>query len=236
MTIYGLAYNESFMLPFFVAHYRKNFPGCRIVIYNNMSDDGTKEIALSLDCEVIDYDTDGKLSDAKYLEIKNNCWKGIEADENGDRWVMIVDIDEFCEINERDLKNETGFSTIVNFEGWNLVAMDTTLDITTIKHGVRAPSYDKNYLFNATYINEINYLPGCHRSNPQGTILRLGNTHRALHYKYINIDYMIARHAHYASRMSEENIRKGWAVHYHYPPEQIREEFEAARKNAIKIL
>src|SRR6185369_7030153 len=137
ITIYTIAFNEMVMIQSFVDHYRKAFPGCRIVVYNNMSDDNTKAVALMLGCEVIDYDTGRKLSDSKYLDIKNNVWKHAETD-----WVLVVDMDEHCLITESDLLRESAAGTnILRFEGWNMVAMRPTLDVKTIEYGVRAPSY-----------------------------------------------------------------------------------------------
>ena len=64
------------MLPYFIRHYRKNFPDCRIIVYDNHSTDATVKIAEAADCEVIPYDTGNHLDDMKYLEIKNHCWQG----------------------------------------------------------------------------------------------------------------------------------------------------------------
>jgi hypothetical protein len=46
---------------------------------------------------------------------------------------------------------------------------------------------------------------------------------------------MINRHAIFASRLSDENIRRGYGAHYMYGEQQIIEEFETARKQSIKI-
>lgn len=237
ITIYTIAYNEELMLPYFVAHYRKNFPGCRIVVYNNMSDDRTKEIALSLGCEVIDYDTGGKLSDLKYLEIKNNCWREATTD-----WVWVGDVDEHCYFTAEDIIRESAAdSNIIRFEGWNMVNKANNLAIETIDHGVRAPSYDKSYCFNRMEIQEIRYSPGCHTANPSTVmgayaIKQSEKKYRCLHYKYLNLDYMIKRHALFASRLSPENIAKGYGFHYRFPASKIKREFQDAQRKAIKIL
>jgi len=237
ITIYTIAFNEMVMIQSFVDHYRKAFPGCRIVVYNNMSDDNTKAVALMLGCEVIDYDTGGKLSDSKYLDIKNNVWKHAETD-----WVLVVDMDEHCLITESDLLRESAAGTnILRFEGWNMVAMRPTLDVKTIEYGVRAPSYDKSYCFNRIEIAEIMYNPGCHKSNPVTVmsayqIKYSENAYKCLHYKYLNADYMVKRHALFASRLSEDNRKKGYGGHYLYPASKIKREFQEAQRNAIKVI
>ena len=228
MTIYTITYNEELMLPYFIEHYRKRFPNCKIVVYDNESTDDTRAIAMGMDCELITYSTNNKLSDSTYLEIKNNCWKG----QND--WVIVADCDEFLDIWESDLENEQ--ASIISVEAYNMVNIEDNLDIYGITHGVRSTSYDKAYCFNASKIHKINYGAGCHSCSPTGQVSYSKKKYEARHYKYINIDYMIARHAIFASRRSEENIQRGFGAHYAYPPEQIKQEFLTARKNAIKLL
>lgn len=232
VTVYGLCYNEEIMLPYFVSHYRKMFHNCRIVLWDNMSDDRTHEVALQNNCEIVTYDTGGKLNDVKYLELKNNAWKESETD-----WVLIADIDEFVQIDEKMLlaEQETG-STIIRFEGWNMVNMNHELNPTELKTAVRAPSYDKSYLFNKKHINEINYHAGAHTASADGFITYSVQTYKCLHYKYLNLEYMINRHKHFAGRLSDENKKKGYGFHYLYPEKRIIKEFDEARKQAIKIL
>ena len=232
ITIFSIAYNEIIMLSKFVEHYRRNFPYCRIVIYSNESDDGTDELAISLGCEVIVYKTGGKLSDKTYLEIKNTCWRNAKTD-----WVLISDIDEFCDLDTDDIVIEEALgTTLLRFEGYNMIGMDGTLNIDKIDHGVRAPSYDKTYCFRRSKIESINYGPGAHSASPVGEIKYSDEVYRTLHYKYIEVEYMIKRHKHFASRLSDDNKKHNYGGHYLFPEKRIRKEFEEARKQAIKIL
>jgi len=233
ITIYTICYNEELMLPFFIRHYRKQFPDCKIVVYDNQSSDSSVSIAKAAGCEVITYDTGGKLDDAAYLQIKNNCWK--EADDTD--WVLVCDVDEHFTANNKTLSicDIYGYS-IVKSEGWNMTNMADDLDIEAIEMGVRAPSYDKIYAFNKRKIKEVNYSPGCHGASPLGDVVVSTHPYICKHYKYINIDYMIDRHAMFAKRMSPNNRAKGYGAHYDYPPERIRQEFENARLNAQIVL
>lgn len=232
ITIYAIMFNEEVMLPHFIAHYRKRFTGAIIVLYDNESTDNSVQIAKDAGCQVITYDTGGKLDDMTYLKIKNNCWK--DAVTN---WVMICDIDELCDISDRDLFREEGYgSTVIQFHGYNMVNLQDDLHIETIETGVRAPSYDKLYLFDKSQIKEINYSPGCHGASPLGKIRLSKAIYLCKHYKYINLDYMIKRHKMFSERLSDENKKRGYAVHYSYPPERIEREFENARLNAQIVL
>ena len=199
ITIYTIAYNEAFMLPVFVQHYRRMFNNCRIVVYDNLSTDNTAQLARQLGCEVHRYDTNGKLDDLTYLTIKNNCWKSAQTD-----WVAVVDVDELIDVNLRtiiDMGNEG--SSIARFEGYNMVNLADNMNITGINHGVRAADYDKAYLFNRSKITEINYGPGCHWCNPVGEVKYSDKVYRCYHYKYINADYMILMHKAFAQRLSD---------------------------------
>lgn len=231
ITIYTVAWNEEFMLPRFISHYRALFPGCKIIVCDNESTDTTREIASDYDCEVRIFKTGNKLSDSTYLEIKNNWWKDADTD-----WVLVCDVDEFLYITERQLKEEESMGvTIIKGEGYNMVAPDDerVYEPSEIITGVRAPSYDKLYLFNTAHIYEINYLYGCHKANPSGKIKYA--TYQCRHYKYLNLGYMIHRHALFSQRMSDHNKKHGLGGHYLYTPEEITKEFYDARKKATTI-
>lgn len=229
-TVFTICFNEEFILPHFIAHYRKMFPGCRIIIYDNESTDRSREIALAADCEVITYNTGSKLDDNTYLKIKNSCWKSTKG------WVIICDCDEFCDISAEDLCNETKNGTsIIKFRGFNMVNLADTMNFNSIKSGIRAPSYDKNYCFNSNDIMDMGYQMGCHAANPFGDVHYSEKVYNCRHYKYINPDYMVSRHQAFAARLSDENIKRGYGGHYLYTEQQIRAEFEEARKQAKKL-
>lgn len=220
------------MLPHFIRHYRKAFPSCKIVIYDNISTDQSWLIGREMGCEMRTYDTGGKLDDMTYLKLKNNVWKDADTD-----WVIVCDVDEHFCIDEKILqKAESKGQTVIKSEGWNLVNLQDDLDIQSIETGIRAPSYDKMYCFNKRHIKEVNYSPGCHGCSPSGNFVLTPESYILKHYKYININYMIERHALFASRMSDNNKKKGMGIHYTYSPERIRQEFENARLNAQIVL
>lgn len=237
ITVYTITYNESLLMQFMIDHYRTRFPGCRIVIYDNMSTDETVKIALANGCEVISFDTNNQLSDRHHMNIKNSCWKKAKTD-----WVLMCDLDELLDINEKQLKEEENFGTsIIKPEAYNMINMKNNLDIANIKYGVRDPNYDKCCLFNKKFIDEINYGAGCHKCNPVGTIKYSNNTYKLLHYKLINETYTIEKLKTTVARLSPENIKNGWLCYSMFPYqeareiEEIRQIYREDRKNAIKL-
>jgi len=235
VTIYTVAYNEELMLPFFIKHYRTMFPECRIVVYDNQSTDRTAEIAKSSNCEVIQYDTNNKISDRKYLEIKNNCWKDSKTD-----WNIVCDVDELAHITREQLEYESGLGTsIIKFTGWDMVNMSEDpedISIDTLQWGEYTHYYDKSIAFDKSKIHEINFGPGCHNATPQGEVKYSLNQYNLLHYKYIGEDYMVNRYKLFHSRLSEDNIKMGWGYHYSEAEEALRKSIKIKKHNAIKLI
>jgi len=223
ITVYTIAYNEEIVLPFFIKWYRERFPDCKIVVYDNYSTDNTEKIALENNCEVIKYDTNNQLSDRKYLEIKNNCWKEAKTD-----WVIVCDVDELLEIKPEDLNTD---QTLFKSKGYNMCNVENLKNILDIKHGIESVHYDKVICFNKLYIKEINYTPGCHSCNPIGDVIYTSKTPKLLHMKFINEDLLAEKYKSYKSRLSAENLKNNWGFQYKEEEQKVRESY----KNHLKI-
>jgi len=236
ITIYTLTYNEELLIQFMISHYRKRFPNCAIVIYDNSSTDRTVEIAKRNNCEVRSYNTNNQLDDGLHMDIKNNCWKDSKTD-----WVLVCDLDELLDIYEEELKNEEilGYS-IIRSEAWGMVNLEDNYNIHNIKYGNRTPSYDKDLLFNKKYIREINYGAGCHDHSPgppEGSIVRYSNNkYKIFHYKYINPNLEVIKSKETSERLSNINKKNNWGIQCLRTEEEIRVEFEGRKKTAIKII
>lgn len=225
ITVYTMAYNEEVFLQFMLDHYKKRFPNCHIVLYDNDSTDNTVPIALKNNCEIMQYHTNNLVDDFKLRELKNNFWKSAKTD-----WVLVCDIDELLDINEDDLKYEESIgTTIIKSEGWNMVNLEDNYDFANIKHGSRVPQYDKYYLFNKNHIKDINYACGCHSAHPTGLVKLSDKPYKLYHYKGINPDYLVERYKLTASRISENNRRCGMGNYYFADEQSIRAGFENGR-------
>lgn len=231
ITIYTITYNEEIMLPFFIKWYKERFPNCKIVVYDNYSTDNTEKIALDNDCKVIKYDTNNQLSDSKFLEIKNNCWK-----ESNTNWVIVCDCDEHLDINEEDLKEEERNKvTIISTKGYDVVNMNENYQIDKMNCGCNSPGYSKKILFNKDKIKEINYLPGCHIANPKGDVVFSYKVYNLLHKMYVNTDFLLKKYERNSKRLSAENIKNGWSYHYKKKKEELVKEIQLKRDTCIKI-
>jgi glycosyltransferase involved in cell wall biosynthesis len=232
ITIYTLTYNEEVMIEFFIQHYRRNFPGCIINIYDNESTDRTVEIAKSYGCNIITYKTNNTLSDSEYLKIKNNCWVESTTD-----WVLVCDCDELLEINEHNLLTEiNNNTTIIKPEGYSLMNNNDEINLKIMEFGFRDFGFDKCVLFNSEKINEINYSPGCHSCSPVGDVKYNTDKYRLLHYKYLSPQYSVDRHKMFGERLSDDNKKRGWGIHYTFSSDSIIEFYKTKQKELIKLL
>lgn len=212
--------------------YRKRFPDCQIILYDNYSDDDTVKIAKNNGVEVILFDSNNTLNDLKHIEIKNNCWKNASTD-----WVLTCDMDELLDITQDQLKEEESRGvSIIKSEGYNMVNLEGDTTLETIKYGERSDRYDKAYLFNKKLITEINYEVGCHESKPIGTIKYSDTAYKAYHYRFISIELSMKRYNYYSKRLSKENIKNAWGLHYLKTEQELLDEFNILRQRAIKLL
>lgn len=223
ITIYTITYNEEHMLPFFIKWYRNIFPTSKIVVYDNYSTDKTVQIAKENNCEVIYYDTNNQLSDSKYLEIKNNCWKNAQTD-----WVIVCDADELLDIKTENLSSN---QTLFRSKGYNMCNVENTGNVLDIKHGIEAQQYDKIICFNKKFITEIDYTPGCHTCEPKGLVIYAKLRPTLLHMKFLNEDLLVTKYKSYASRLSIENLQRKWGYQYKQTENSIRDSY----KNHLKI-
>ena len=235
VTIYTITYNEETTIEFFITHYRKNFPNCEINFYDNYSTDSTIDIIKKHRCNIIPYNTNNKLDDETYLEIKNNVWKNSKTD-----WVIVCDCDELIEINESQLINEEiELTNIIKPIGYSLMNNDDIIDIKNMKYGFRDIGFDKCILFNKKFIKEINYSVGAHSCSPityNNNLKYNNNIYRLLHYKYLSPTYTVNRHRMFNERLSENNKQKRWGIHYGFSSESIIEYYKEKKSKLIKLL
>lgn len=220
--VFSLCYNEEFILPKFIHHYREYFDNPRITFFDNGSTDRSREIIQDMGCILKTYDTGGQLRDDAYLKIKNNAWKGSKAD-----FVIVCDCDEFLEIPfEIDQK-----VTIINTKGYHMIG-----DLNS-RMGVYDEKFCKHVCFSPKHIQEINYTPGCHSCKPVGNISGSKKQALLLHRKYISEEHVYNKHKEYEKRLSEFNKKYEFGKEYNgVTMESVTEKFEELRKNAKLVV
>ena len=242
ITLYTFCYNEKEILPYFLNHYSKIVD--KIVVYDNQSTDSSIEILKSFkgcEIEIRDYLTNNQIQDDILMRTKNNCWK----DDNSD-YIIVLDIDEFLyHPNLREfIKShpDVDFYTPV---GYDMVSDGVPTDYSKqiyeiIREGAESINYSKKVLFKRKYVTETNFGYGAHSANYLGKkplIEYISNgALKLLHYKCIDLEYVVAKHKHYNERRSKFNKIMGLGLHYDFTREQIESDFNFLKSNAKQIV
>jgi glycosyltransferase involved in cell wall biosynthesis len=235
--LYAVAWNEEFMMPFFMRHYAKFCE--KIIIYDNESTDGTAEIVEKMGGEIRTWSSNNKLDDSMYLEIKNNAYKKSRGSAD---WVIVCDSDEFIyHPNLVNLLSEYK-SMGINFpktEGYEMIPncfIEKDCDLVdNYKYGSRYVNLDKRAIFNPNL--EIKYGPGCHSSNTPELAVQSENADiKILHYKYLNPNYLILRHKLLGSRLSDSNIQHNWGVQYTWNEEIMKKRYNEILSIRSKVI
>ena len=220
IELYMLVWNEISILPFVIKHYQQFCS--KLTIYDNYSDDGSKELAESMGCTVIPFGTLGQLNDLHYLEVKNNCWKGSKAD-----YVIVCDADEVlqtitdgaCPLELTYFALKRGKDkgvTIFKTQGWQIISDEMPKEnITDITNGWPFNNYSKSICFDPKAITEISFNPGAHKVVPVGNVVYSDDTLYILHYRQLGgVERLMNRYREYMGRMSPVNRAKGYGSHY----------------------
>jgi glycosyltransferase involved in cell wall biosynthesis len=224
---YILTWNESDIIRLVIKHYSKFCD--KIVILDNHSTDGTDRIALELGCEVRKFGNKF-FDDSENMKIKNECWKGSEAD-----WVIVCDADEILHpdwevpraVSLEEMAEDYVKPSIMKTHGWQIMSEEMPkTDLLEITNGYHFSNYSKFIIFDPKRIQEINYNPGAHRISPVGDVVYSEDILYLLHYKHIGgVQRTIKRYSEYRKRMSKINRQKGWGIHYNQSPGRLMEEW-----------
>lgn len=231
IEVYIIAWNESDTIHLTIKHYKEFCD--KVVLYDNYSTDNTREIAESLGAEVRLFGEKGQLSDKWYLKIKNHCWKESDAD-----WVIICDADEilyhpYLLFNLKSATNKG--DTIFHTYGWNVFSNHVPRgSFLELQNGFHDKNYSKTVIFNPKEIKEINYGYGCHESQPRGNVKWSDVTPVLFHYRNIGgVEKLVERHKMYRKRLSALNRELKLGIHYNYPDERRRVEWQQQFEKSV---
>ena len=214
VNIFILCFNESILLPKTVNFYKSRFPNCTITIYDNMSTDNSVEIAKELGCKVCTFDSGGKNDVRIKRDVANTCWKNITKG-----WIIMADMDEWLDITEKDLDNETKKgTTIIKTKGYDMIgesrsAILDDIDLNNITKCVPNTFEDKNICFFREKINSMNYSVGSHNCSPKGSIKYSMKVYTIKHMAYVGLAFIINKMKQRYER-SGDMQKIGFSVHY----------------------
>jgi len=237
--LYTICWNEERMLPHFLAYYSGFCE--KIVVYDNFSTDRSVEICKRFsNVDIRQYLTSGTIRDDLYQQIKNECWKQSKGIAD---WVIVCDIDEF--LYHPDLTSFLTLSKANNIsifkpKGYNMITKEFPLPnenlLKRVQYGSRSISFDKCAIFDPNKIEEINYEAGAHQCLPIGKLVFSQDEILLLHYKYMELNYLIQRYHLLASRLSSYNKKYKLSFHYTFSERKIKREFEDVWKNREQVI
>ena len=166
VEVHVLRYGDGWLVPYVVKHYLTY--ATKLVIH----DAGGGEFGCILDprLSVVPWGLGPEVNDLKYAELRNECWKGTDAD-----WVIVADLDEliyFPEGADKSLGAYTRMGAAVirphGFEMFSETYPTTGGQIyDEIKQG--APDdkwYSKPIIFSPKLVSETRLGLGSHESDP----------------------------------------------------------------------
>ncbi len=230
INIHTLVWNEIIAFRQMFDFYKQRFPNTEIRwhIYDFGSDDGCRELAISLGMNLYNVDTGGTLNDIVNMQLKNNVWKRTGG------WAIVTDFDEWLDIDEKQLAEEVANgTTILKIEGWDLCNVDGVADFASITTGRRWPYEDKNICFDARLITDMRYNVGAHQCAPIGHVQYSSRVYRLFHMKFIGEEYYVSRRRLMAKRISPENRQYGFGFHYYdFDEQQARKQWRETMESA----
>jgi glycosyltransferase involved in cell wall biosynthesis len=191
VKVFILCYNESLLITDTIKHYKRYLPNSQIVILDNYSTDNSVEIAYENNCDVVYFNSDNIQNEYIQRDLKNNCWKNEK-----DSWIIVVDMDEWLCITEKDLlKEQQNGTSILRVKGIDMIGESSKMDLTDINlHEIKKYIDDecesKNICFKVNDIIEMNYCFGAHNCNPVGRVQYSNKIYYNKHMSTLGLPYL----------------------------------------------
>lgn len=230
-----LCFNESVILPHTIAHYRKQFPSCQIIIYDNESSDDSVMIAKELGCHVVSWSSNNINDESLKIKIRNKCWNHIK-----EGWIIMADMDEWIYITEEELKEEEEKgTTILSIEGLEMVGESQTLDfsdidLNEIKKYIPFSDESKNLCFFRNMITSMNYGPGSHKCKPEGIVVFSSTVYQLRHMCNLGLLFLLNKMKRRYER-SALNRSKGMSIHYTNDENAIIKKYNKLLSDSISL-
>jgi len=214
INIFLLCFNESFLLPHTVNHYKKYLPNCKITVYDNESTDNSVEIAKKLGCNVFSFSSNNIHDEDLQIKLRNSVWKNCNSG-----WIIMADMDEFVCITENELMKEMELgTTILQLKGYDIIGESETLDLTDIdlqkiNKYVINHFESKKLCFLREAIIDMNYGAGSHTCDPKGNVVYSSNVYINKHMNILGLNFFINKVTKRYER-NEKMRSKGWNIHY----------------------
>jgi hypothetical protein len=238
--LHTYAWNDARMLGFFFRHYAPLVE--HFFIYDDGSDDATFDI-LGARSDVT-VERIARVEADSYIEsirhVANQNWKRSRGVAD---WVIFADIDEH--VVHDDLagylaRQLAAGVTAIPTLGYQMLtdSFPAPGALLSRDHTWGAPwqQMSKLQIFRPDRITETHYTAGRHRAAPTGDVVYPDRDEvLTLHYKYLGLDYVMARHRETAARRGAVDLAKGYAHRHGFDEDEIRKDIAAFAARAVDI-
>ena len=239
IDVYTVCWNEMAIIPFCI-DYWKRFAR-HVYVFDNGSTDGSVEYLKQYDWITVQpFGNKDCKQNLENSRIKNEKWKGSDAD-----YVVCCDIDELIignNIKEKFEECKKAGCTIIEFD-WLWLAGGDNPKYQEGKYlhelcpNVIYNLGKKTMVFSPKDIKEMKYTPGAHECKPSGNVKK---TYLKDIFCYhinnsLSLEYKINRYKLQNKRLSQEDKKKRWGVHYGYSETKIKEAYNEGFKKARNI-
>lgn len=239
IDVYTLCWNEMAILPFIIEAWKRF--ARHVYVFDNGSTDGSIEFLKKYDWITVEhFGKASEKSNSQNSNIKNTKWKGSDAD-----YVVVCDLDE-CIVGKDVLKTledcKKRGATIVETDWFNFINPENKIpqyeEGKTLYEVSPYAVYDKKpktLIFDPKKITSINYGPGAHRCSPKGTVKKLKSEDIFVHHinNCLCLDYRLNRYKIQNARLSAEDKRRKWGIHYGWNKDRVTRSYNDLLKNKI---
>lgn len=202
IDVHVLCKNEIKLAPFFIDYWRVLGDDVNVYVYDGSSSDGTRELFSNYEwIHIVNFEPDA-LDDNQHAILKNNCWKGSDAD-----FVMVCDFDEtifsydVTTLHEELQYMKDNAYTILAPLSFNLIPDEfPKYEKGFFLHELAQYGFNdyvweaKPILFNPKQIKEIQYVWGGHSARPVGNVKwYLSDKLFLIHAKFLGFDFYVER-------------------------------------------
>ena len=249
--LYTLCWNEIDILPF-VIDYWKEMQLDKVVVYDNESDDGSREFLEQYDwIEVRTRKTNGEKDNDAHKKLKDECWK--EAVNEYD-FIMVCDIDEVLYFPQGIEKVLDKFSespyNVLGVHNYALVEdykPERKEGLLMHQMGLRWYPQSSNHMnqykehgigkfvFFKSDAN-ISWSVGQHIAyGCKAMVVDEGECISLHFFAGFGADYKVERNKKQRDRLSLNNKNKGYSSHYKKSEDEMRREYREYQSKAIDV-